>query len=282
MKPETIRISIAGGLSLTADVAGPRSAPTVVLGHGGGQTRHSWSKCELQLAAAGYFAINYDLRGHGDSDWSPDGDYAIETRASDLIAVAGQGSGPVALVGASLGGITALVAASLGFEVAALVLVDIVPKMSPVGVAKIRGFMMAHGDGFASHAEAADAISAYYPDRPRPKDLSGLSKNLRLGDDGRYRWHWDQRMMTDTRADPAHMLDLLDRADWTDRVPTLLVRGMKSDIVTADGVADLRRRIPALEIADIGGAGHMVAGDKNDEFNAAVIEFLARVMPAAQ
>ena len=282
MKPETIRIPIAGGLSLTADVAGPRSAPTVVLGHGGGQTRHSWSKCELQLAAAGYFAINYDLRGHGDSDWSPDGDYAIETRANDLIAVAGQGSGPVALVGASLGGITALVAASLGFEVAALVLVDIVPKMSPVGVAKIRGFMMAHGDGFASHAEAADAISAYYPDRPRPKDLSGLSKNLRLGDDGRYRWHWDQRMMTDTRADPAHMLDLLDRADWTDRVPTLLVRGMKSDIVTDDGVADLRRRIPALEIADIGGAGHMVAGDKNDEFNAAVIEFLARVMPAAQ
>ena len=282
MQPETIRIPIAGGLSLTADVAGPRGAPTVVLGHGGGQTRHSWDKCEVQLAAAGYFAVNYDLRGHGDSDWSPDGDYGIETRANDLIAVAGQGSGPVALVGASLGGITALVAASLGFQVAALVLVDIVPKMSPVGVAKIRGFMMAHGDGFASHAEAADAISAYYPDRPRPKDLSGLSKNLRLGDDGRYRWHWDQRMMTDTRADPRHMLDLLDRADWTDRVPTLLVRGMKSDIVDDAGVADLRARVPHLEIADIRGAGHMVAGDRNDEFNAAVIAFLARVMPAAQ
>ena len=116
MQPATIRIPIAGGLSLTADVAGPRGAPTVVLGHGGGQTRHSWDKCELQLAAAGYFAINYDLRGHGDSDWSPDGDYAIETRANDLIAVTGQGSRPVALVGASLGGITALVAASLGFE----------------------------------------------------------------------------------------------------------------------------------------------------------------------
>ena len=280
MQPETIRIPIAGGLSLTADVAGPRGAPTVVLGHGGGQTRHSWDKCEQQLALAGYFAINYDLRGHGDSDWSPDGDYGIEARAHDLIAVAGRGSQPVALVGASLGGITALVAASLGFEVAAIVLVDIVPKMSPVGVAKIQSFMTAHGDGFASHAEAADAISAYYPDRPRPKDLSGLSKNLRLGEDGRYRWHWDQRMMTNTRADPSYMLDLLDKADWTDRVPTLLVRGMKSDIVTEDGVADLRRRIPALEIVDIRGAGHMVAGDRNDDFNAAVIEFLSRVMPA--
>ncbi len=280
MNAETIRIPIADGLSIAADIAGPRGAPTVVLGHGGGQTRHSWDKCEQQLAQAGYFAINYDLRGHGDSDWSPDGDYAITTRAQDLIAVAGQGSGPVALVGASLGGITALVAASLGFDVAALVLVDIVPQMAPAGVAKIRDFMTGSPNGFASLEDAADAISAYYPDRPRPKDLSGLHKNLRLHPDGRYRWHWDQRMMTDTRADPAQLLALMDAADWTDRVPTLLVRGMKSDIVDDAGVADLRRRVPALEVANIGGAGHMVAGDRNDEFNAAVLEFLGRVMPA--
>ena len=279
MQSQTIRIPVAPGVEIAADVAGRDGAPTVVLGHGGGQTRHSWDKCEFQLAAAGFLAINYDLRGHGDSDWSPDGDYGIETRARDLIAVAAQGARPLALVGASLGGIAALVAASLGLKVDALVLVDIVPKMAPAGVARIRGFMMANPDGFASIEAAADAISAYYPDRPRPKDLSGLNKNLRLGDDQRYHWHWDQRMMTDTRADPGHMLALMDAADWTDHVPTLLVRGMKSDIVDDDGVADLRRRIPHLEIADIRGAGHMVAGDKNDEFNAAVIAFLTRVMP---
>ena len=279
MKHRTIRIPVAPGVEIAADVAGPDGSPTVVLGHGGGQTRHSWDRCEVQLARAGFQAINYDLRGHGDSDWSHDGDYGVETRARDLMAVAAQGSRPLALVGASLGGITALMAASLGLELDALVLVDIVPKMSPIGVAKIRGFMMAHPDGFARIEDAADAISAYYPDRPRPKDLSGLNKNLRLRADGRYHWHWDQRMMTDARADPAHMLALLDAADWTDRVPTLLVRGMKSDIVDDDGVADLKRRIPHLEIADIRGAGHMVAGDKNDEFNAAVIEFLTRVMP---
>ena len=279
MQHRTIRIPVAPGVEIAADLAGPDGAPTVVLGHGGGQTRHSWDKCEVQLARAGFQAINYDLRGHGESDWSADGDYGIETRARDLMAVAAQGSRPLALVGASLGGITALMAATLGLEVDALVLVDIVPKMSPVGVAKIRGFMMAHPDGFAAIEEAADAISAYYPDRPRPKDLSGLNKNLRLRADGRYHWHWDQRMMTDARANPDHMLALLDAAKWTDRVPTLLVRGMKSDIVDDAGVADLQRRIPHLEIADIRGAGHMVAGDKNDEFNAAVIDFLTRVMP---
>ena len=281
MKGETIRIPIAGGLSLAADVAGPKGAPTVVLGHGGGQTRHSWDQAEQQLARAGYYAINYDLRGHGDSDWSTDGDYSLEARADDLAAVVRFGSPTFALVGASLGGITAMVAASRGLTPAALVLVDIVPKMSPTGVAKIRGFMTANPHGFASLEEAADAISAYYPDRPRPKDLSGLNKNLRLHPDGRYYWHWDLRMMTDQRADPAQLIAMLDAADWTDRVPTLLVRGMKSDIVDDDGVEDLRRRIPKLEIADIRGAGHMVAGDKNDEFNGAVIEFLRRVMPAA-
>jgi pimeloyl-ACP methyl ester carboxylesterase len=281
MTGETIRIPIAGGLTLAADVAGPRGAPTVILGHGGGQTRHSWDKAEQQLAAAGYFAINYDLRGHGDSDWSTDGDYSLEARADDLAAVAGQGSRPFALVGASLGGITAMVAASRGLDPAALVLVDIVPKMSQKGVERITSFMTANPNGFASLDDAADAISAYYPDRPRPKDLSGLRKNLRQGDDGRWRWHWDPSWMQSPRGDPRFLLKMMDAADWTDRVPTLLVRGMKSDIVDDDGVDDLRRRIPALEIADIRGAGHMVAGDKNDEFNGAVIEFLSRVMPPA-
>lgn len=279
MNTQTIRIPVAEGVEISADVAGRKGAPTVILGHGGGQTRHSWDKAERQLAEAGYYAINYDLRGHGDSDWSPDGSYAITDRARDLAAIAAHGSRPVALVGASLGGITALVAATHGLDIAALVLVDIVPKMSVEGANKVRGFMSANPDGFASLEEAADAISAYYPDRPRPKDLSGLNKNLRLHPDGRYRWHWDPRMMQDMRGDPHHILEVMDAADWTDRVPTLLVRGMKSDIVTDDGVADLRRRIPQLEIADIRGAGHMVAGDRNDEFNAAVIAFLTRVMP---
>ncbi|WP_374527382.1 alpha/beta fold hydrolase [Novosphingobium sp.] len=282
MHKQTIRIPVAPGVEIAADVAGTKGAPTVILGHGGGQTRHSWDKCEEQLAAAGYYAINYDLRGHSDSDWAPDGDYSIVTRANDLAAVAEYGTRPLALVGASLGGITAMVAASRGLEPSAIVLVDIVPKMSQVGVSKIRGFMTANPRGFASLEEAADAISAYYPERPRPKDLSGLNKNLRRGDDGRYHWHWDPRMMQDERGDPRHLLEMMDAADWTDRVPTLLVRGMKSDIVDDEGVEDLRRRVPKLEIADIRGAGHMVAGDKNDEFNAAVIEFLSRVMPPPQ
>ena len=51
-------------------------------------------------------------------------------------------------------------------------------------------------DGFATLEEVADAIADYQPHRPRPRHLDGLAKNVRLGDDGRYHWHWDPRFRT--------------------------------------------------------------------------------------
>lgn len=269
-----------GGLHIAADELGPKGAPTVILGHGGGQTRHSWSKAGEELAAAGYHVLNYDLLGHGESAWEPEGNYSLARRARDLMAVTAHGSDTFAYVGASLGGATALAAASMGAEPAAIILVDIVPLIPREGTSRIRDFMTGNPDGFASLEEAADAISAYNPERPRPSNLDGLRKNLREGPDGRFHWHWDPRMMTPGQMDEGFIIRIMDEAGWTDRIPTLLVRGMKSDIVTDEGVADLRRRIPDVEIANIGGAGHMVAGDRNDQFNWAVTDFLGRVMPA--
>jgi len=275
----TIRIPVDGGLHIVADELGERGAPTVVLGHGGGQTRYSWDRAGHDLAAAGYHVINYDLLGHGESDWEPQGDYSLQRRAADLAAIVSSCSdGPVAFVGASMGGLSAMAAASLGTVPTALVLVDVVARLAQEGVERIVGFMTANPGGFASLEEAADAISAYYPDRPRLARLDGLRKNLREGVDGRFHWHWDPKFL-DGRYTEDVMIDLLDGAAWTGSVPTLLVRGMKSDIVTNAGVADLVARIPALQLVDIGGAGHMVAGDRNDQFNAAVIAFLGRVMP---
>lgn len=281
----TLRIAVDGDLTLAADAYGPDAhgpdrAPLVVLGHGGGQTRHSWDKAGRELGAAGYRVLNYDLLGHGESDWEPAGDYSFERRAADLGHVAAQASGPFALVGASLGGLAAMVAVAQGLRPRALVLVDVVPRLAPAGVERIVAFMTAHPAGFASLQEAADAVSAYYPDRPRPDDPSGLARNLRQGADGRLRWHWDPRFLR-TRADQEGFARLVEGTGWGDAVPTLLVRGMKSDIVTDEGVAHLRELVPGLEVADIAGAGHMVAGDRNDRFNAVVLAFLQRTMPLA-
>ena len=264
----------AAGLYLAADVGGPEDGPPVILSHGGGQTRFAWGKAAGVLAAGGYRVVSVDLRGHGESDWASDRDYTLATMAEDLKAVAGAFDRAPALVGASLGGLASLYALSTGLEASALVLVDIVPKFNAEGAAKIGAFMAANPDGFASLEEAADAVSAYMPHRPRPKDVSGLKKNLREKE-GRLYWHWDPAFITGPRSAEGHRLAVsLDAVMADVTAPTLLVRGMTSDIVDEEGVRHMREMMPHAQFADVQGAGHMVAGDKNDAFNEAVIAFL--------
>lgn len=274
-----VRIAAPDGLTLAAEVDGPTEAPVVVLLHGGGQTRHSWAGAMTALTARGYRVINYDARGHGDSDWSSVGAYHLDDRAADLKAVIGDLAAPFALVGASLGGATAIQAVARGLRPAVLVLVDIVPEPEPEGIGRIVGFMRGHPDGFATLEEAIEAVAAYNPDRPRPRDPSGLMRNLRQRPDGRLGWHWDPRIVA---ADPAiHHAEVRRSAEVLARtdLPVLLVRGLRSDVVGPSGVAAFRALIPHLEVANVAGAGHMVAGDRNDAFNAAVLDFLDRRMP---
>lgn len=269
------------GVRLVADDVGPHHAPAVVLLHGGGQTRHSWSGAVAALAGRGYRVVNFDARGHGDSDWSPAGDYSLDDRAADLRAVVAGIATPFALVGASLGGATSIHAVAQGMAPAALVLVDIVPAPEPAGIARIVGFMRANPDGFASLDEAVAAVAAYNPARPRPRDPGGLMRNLRRRDDGRLYWHWDPQI---TATEPRDHHEVVQRsaAELAHRrdLAVLLVRGLRSEVVGDTGVAHFRAMLPTLEIVDVGGAGHMVAGDRNDAFNAGVIGFLERHLPA--
>jgi pimeloyl-ACP methyl ester carboxylesterase len=267
----------SNNVNLVASVGGEPDAPPVVLLHGGGQTRHSWTAAMTELVARGYFVVNLDARGHGDSEWSPYGDYSLEAMAADLARVVESLSSAPALVGASMGGATALFLAgsSLGPMSSALVLVDVVPRVDPAGAAKILAFMRGYPEGFATLEEAADAVAAYNPHRPRTKDAAGLAKNLRMKPDGRLHWHWDPRVLTG-RAEPPGFSDKLNEAATHVRIPTLLVRGLRSEVVTDIGVADFKRYLPHLEVFDVPSAGHMVAGDQNDSFNRGVIDFLAR------
>jgi pimeloyl-ACP methyl ester carboxylesterase len=272
----------AKGVQLAADVGGDPRAPTIILLHGGGQTRHSWGGAMRQLVLRGYHVINLDARGHGDSQWAADGDYSLEVLAKDLECVIGTLKSRPALVGASMGGATALLVAGAHAEAlaAALILVDIVPRIDTAGAAKIRSFMSSGAAGFGTLAEASDAVAAYNPHRPRPKSNAGLMKNLRLRDDGRLYWHWDPRVLQQVRhAEPPLFAERLNSAAERVRIPTLLVRGLQSDIVTEAAVADFRAHLPQLEVFDVSGAGHMVAGDKNDVFNQGVFEFMQRHLP---
>jgi pimeloyl-ACP methyl ester carboxylesterase len=277
------RFIVDDDLHLTADVMGDGRRGTVMLAHGGGQTRHSWASTAERLADMGWRAVSLDLRGHGDSAWAADGDYHLERFAEDLIAVAENLPDKPDLIGASLGGMAGMMVEALlaPGTFRTLTLVDIIPRSDPEGVEKIMAFMNANLDhGFESLEAAADSIAAYLPHRPRPNDLSGLGKNLRLGDDGRYRWHWDPRFVTGVRGGRS----LRPMEDFEEHcrhigIPVHLIRGRMSELVSLEAARAFVADLPRGAFTDVADAGHMVAGDRNDAFLGAAIAFLERVVP---
>jgi peroxiredoxin len=285
--PVRLHFEGVGGLPLAADRRGHPEAPPVVFLHGGGQTRYSWGGTAGEVAAKGWQAITLDARGHGESGWSEIGDYRLSSFATDVQRVLEQlPDGPI-LVGASLGGLTSiLLAGELEPGIArGVVLVDIIPEMEQKGADRIQQFMAANAaSGFATLDEVADAIAAYNPHRPRPTDLSGLQKNLRERD-GRWYWHWDPKFIGGVADlppteinDPVRLNAAVGRM-VDGGVPVMLVRGRVSDLVSEEKAASFLERFPSVEFVDVSGAGHMVAGDRNDAFSAAVLDFLERHQP---
>ena len=290
MKHGIIEVEAAPGLRLVGDLYG-EAGPPVLLLHGGGQTRHSWRRTAQALGAAGYRALPFDQRGHGDSGRAPDRrysffDYAQDARALAQVAARRFGARP-AVVGASLGGLASLIASNLSAEppFAALVLVDVTPRMEPSGVAAVQGFMRDRAaDGFADVEEAAAAIAAYLPHRPKPKSLEGLRKNLRTGVDGRLYWHWDRDFLDgpvpiETRREEVEAAALA--AARALAIPSLLVRGGSSELVGEAHAREFLSLAGGAEFADVAEARHMVAGDSNQVFTEAVLGFLRRRLPGA-
>jgi pimeloyl-ACP methyl ester carboxylesterase len=282
--PEPFNTRGVGGVRIVADRLGDPLASAVVFLHGGGQTRRSWGRAAAAVADRGWQAITVDLRGHGESDWAKDGDYRVISFAGDVLEVLRHLPPRPVLVGASLGGFTSmLLAGELSPEtVRAVVLVDIVPNMDPSGATRIHSFMADRMEsGFDSLDEVADMIQEYNPHRPRPTDLDGLRTNLRRGN-GRWYWHWDPQFINGRSALPPIEVTEVERLYAAVEeilragVPMLLVRGQVSDLVTKERADEFLARFPEIDFVDVGGAGHMVAGDRNDLFAGAIVDFLAR------
>jgi pimeloyl-ACP methyl ester carboxylesterase len=292
VQPSTAIFTGAAGNKLVADVFGDSGQPVMLL-HGGGQTRHAWGRTAEHLARTGATAYAVDQRGHGDSEWVADGRYAFADFAADAAAVARTlsartGTRPIA-IGASLGGMASLLAdgtserAGRGPVFSAIVLVDITPRVDQSGVAKIQGFMRERAaEGFANVAEAADAVAAYLPHRKRPRSHDGLKKNLRLHPDGRWRWHWDPRMLQGEQSfaqDHTILEAALTEAAKAITIPALLVRGGSSELVQEAHVREFLELVPHADYIDVAEARHMVAGDSNDRFSDAVLDFVAKLDP---
>ena len=206
---------------------------------------------------------------------STSGAYTFHDFAADARAVADalterSGKRP-AVIGASLGGIASLLAEGAaenqGRNVfSALVLVDITPRVDLAGVDKVQGFMRAHAkEGFASIAEAADAVAEYLPHRPRPRSHEGLKKNLRMQPDGRWRWHWDPRFM-ESRGPSIDRRR--GRASARGGAPPENSGAAGARRIVRTGAGGARASFwtwcRMQNYADVSGARHMVAGDRND------------------
>jgi pimeloyl-ACP methyl ester carboxylesterase len=281
--PRAVEIDGADGLRLRGDAYGASDGRPVVLLHGGGQTRHSWRSTAVALAEQGWQSWSFDLRGHGDSDWSGSGDYGLDAFANDGRHLVAGFSTPPAVIGASLGGVSFLIAAGEEprAQVSALVLVDVAPRIEEAGAARIGEFMSARmQEGFGSLEEVADAVAAYNPHRARPKDLDGLRKNVRMRSDGRWAWHWDPRFLERPMGSPDETRvsvvphERLEAAARALDMPVLLVRGRMSDLLSQSGADRFLALVPHASFVDVEGAGHMVAGDRNDAFNSAIVDFL--------
>ena len=242
---------------------GTKGRPPVVFLHGGGLNAHTW---DIVCAALRHerHCVALDQRGHGESEWSPEMDYATETHAGDVGAfVDALGLDRFVMVGMSLGGANALAwAGQHSRRLAGLVLVDVGPEVRAEGVRKIAAF--------TSEATPLDSVEQYVeraltfnPRRNRELLRRSLLHNLRRMPDGRFMWKYDQRHRG-RALDPAAVArrrEMLWSAVDAVACPTLVVRGAQSDVFHDEDAERLAGRLRRGRWVKVDGAGHTVHGD---------------------
>ncbi len=268
--------SMVDGVALMGEVRGPEEAPTIVFAHGFGQTRGAWAGAACTLARRGWRTVCFDARGHGESDRSPGGNYHMQQFVDDLAAVAGAQPRPPVLVGASMGGLLGLAVAGeiRPAPLSGLVLVDITPRWERAGVERILAFMRARPEGFGSVEEVADVVATYLPHRAGRKSAAQLEPMLRRGDDGRLHWHWDPEMLSTIAHESELYQARLHEAARGIRIPTLLLSGEHSDVVSRRTIEEFMAWVPHARHVEVAGATHMLAGDANDAFTREILQFI--------
>jgi len=270
-------------ITIVADGYGNPTDDPILLLHGGGQTRNSWKRTGEILAAKGWYVIATDARGHGDSSWSKKGNYHFEYLRKDIVTITKTLEKKPIFIGASMGGICSLAAMHYHPTIAkGLILVDVSPRIEKKGTDRIFAFMSAKPEGYASLEEVQAAVRAYLPQRKNIGSLNGLKKNLRQLPNGRYSWHWDPAMLKIWQSESSDVTnketeDFLMTALMNLKIPSMLVRGGISDVVSKEIVEELKVAAPHLTYVDVADAGHMVAGDSNHVFTNALLTFLEKI-----
>ena len=264
------------GLNLHYLEWGDAANPTVLMLHGSSQQAHSWDFVSLALSDE-YHILALDQRGHGDSDWAPEGDYSIEAQQGDIDGfVEALGLDNFILIGHSMGGRNAYVWASRHPKaLKALVIVDTGPETGARGQERIRQFRQLP-DELDSFEEFAQRIQQY-TGRSREQTIGALKYSIRQRPDGKWTWKYDKLMRTPGRRErswtPEQLWECVNRIDC----PTLVLRGSRSDLFLEETMNRMQQAIPDCVTVTIPGAGHLVQGDNPVDFVVAVRDLLHRV-----
>lgn len=255
-------VPLGDGRSLSALVWG-HAPPELVFLHGGAQNAHTWDTVALALDRP---LVAVDLPGHGHSD-GPAGELAPDV----AVAIRALAPDAKAVVGMSLGGMTALALAAHAPDlVRKLVLVDVTPGVTNDKAAAILAFI----DGPRSFPDF-DALLArtieHNPTRSVSSLRRGILHNAVQEEDGTWVWRHARHPHPERAApDRSALWDVVESLP----VPLLLVRGMRPQSVVDDAdEAELRRRLPSAEVAHVD-AGHSVQGDRPVELAELIARFV--------
>lgn len=235
-------------------------APQVVLLHGGGQNAHTWDTVALAL---GRPLLALDLPGHGHSgDVDPSRTVGPRSFAEDVaVAVREHAPNAAAVVGMSLGGLTALELTVVAPElVRRLVMVDVTPGADREKASDVVAFL-AGPESFESFDQILERTVAFNPTRSESSLRRGILHNAVQRDDGRWVWrHQRTQLVEGQRAelDFAAMWDDLEAVD----VPLLLLLGDRSPVVDETDRALFAERQPDADIITVADAGHSIQGDQ--------------------
>jgi flavin reductase (DIM6/NTAB) family NADH-FMN oxidoreductase RutF/pimeloyl-ACP methyl ester carboxylesterase len=268
-----------GGVRLVADAFGSQTAPPVVLIPSGGQAKEFWHGSAKALADAGRYAICVDLRGHGDSGHAPDGRYDVSAYMQDLRAILAALPSRALVVGAGLGGLIALVTVgeSAPHLVSGLALVDVNIWFEESVVKRLHAALLERTTAVSAPAQITDAIAAAYPGEPAPAGTDRMLAAFAKGEDGRLQWRGDPRALEST--DLVAQQERLSVAAAHIVAPVMLIRGSLNTTISNETLLRLQSVIPGAELAEIEGAGHVVAPDSEDVFNSILLDFLERHAP---
>ena len=274
---------IADGTRIHALDWGNHAAAPILFLHGGALTARTWDLVCLAMRRD-YRCVAVDLRGHGDSEWSPGMQYDVADHVADVQAVLDvMALAPCVVVGQSLGAMVALALAATDPDaVWALVLVDATPDVPRGSVAPVRDFILSTNEPMALD-RFVEAAAAFNPRRTKDLLRKSLLHNLRPTRGGQWIWKYDRRHLDESEFERLRR-QFADLGRHVSGVPcpVLVVHGAESEAVSATRAARLAGRFRQGRWATVEQAGHTVQGDNPAGLVRELRTFLDELDPSPQ